>query len=101
MPYEYVTSFNPKKLQKMQDPEATAAVLQEIETLAGQTVPVKGDQVNQWLGLLAQSEIMAQKWKGSVDLIEVYPSGKKNEDRIMMSVSNGVVNIQDVGISRH
>jgi hypothetical protein len=100
MPYEYVTSFNPKKLQKMQDPEATEAVLQEIATLAGQTAP-KGDQVNQWLGLLAQSEIMAQKWKGSVDVIEVYPSGKKNEDRIMMSVSNGVVNILDVGISRH
>lgn len=101
MPYRYETSFKPKKLQTLEDPEVAEVVLQQIATLAGQTQPVLGDQINQWLGLLANNGIMARKWKGGDNLIEIYPSAKKNEDRIMMSVLDGVVNIVDVGRSRH
>lgn len=101
MPYQYETSFDQAKLENLRDPEAANAVLQEIATLAAQTAPVPGDQINQWLGLLARNRIMARKWMGGGNLIEIYPSGKKNEDRIMMSVEDGVVNIVDVGRSRH
>lgn len=101
MPYEYQNDVNPKKIQKLADPEQAQAVLQTISTLAGMTEPVDGDQVNQWLGLLARSPIVAQKVKSSQDMIEIYPGGKREPDRIFMTVDDGKVTIVAVGAASH
>ncbi|MEH6422554.1 hypothetical protein [Pseudomonas sp. CGJS7] len=101
MPYEFVNDVSDKKIQKLADPTQAEAVIQEIATLAEQTEPVKGDQVNQWLGVLAKDNITAQKVKGSVNTIEVYPGGKGSPDRIFITVGGGTVTVAAVGAASH
>ncbi|QWP74868.1 hypothetical protein J5226_14485 [Lysobacter sp. K5869] len=101
MPYVYVNEVSDKKIQKLADPEQAEAVLQTISTLAGMTAPVAGDQVNQWLALLATNRIVAQKVKTSANMIEIYPGGKRAPDRIFMTVANGTVTIVAVGEASH
>lgn len=101
MPYEYVNDVSDKKIQKLDDPVRAEEVLQTISTLAGTTEPVDGDQVNQWLGLLANAEIVAQKVKTSQNMIEVYPGGKRSPDRIFMTVDDGTVTIVAAGEASH
>lgn len=101
MAYTYSNDVNEKKIQKLTDPVQAAAVLQSIQTLAGQTEPVTGDQVNQWLGVLAGNEIEARKVGGSQCTIEIYPGGRRSPDRIFMDVADGAVTVVAVGEASH
>lgn len=101
MPYIYVNDISAKKLSKLQDPVTAEARLQSIDTLCSETEPVNGDQVNQWLALLKQYEIVAQKWKSSDNAIEIYPSGKRSEDRLAITVVDGTVTAVNAWISEH
>ncbi|MGO4263105.1 hypothetical protein [Lysobacter sp. TAB13] len=101
MPYQFVNDVNPKKIQKLANPVQADGVIEQISALAEETEPVNGDQVNQWLGLLAGDEILAQKVKGSVNTIEVYPGGKGSPDRIFITAGGGTVTVVAVGEASH
>ncbi|WP_115857715.1 hypothetical protein [Lysobacter silvisoli] len=102
MTYLYVQEITDKKVGKnLNEPEVAIQVLRTIQTIAEATEPVDGDQVKQWLGLLRDNEILAQKWKTSAHGIEIYPSGKRSEDRLGIVVNNGVVTVVNAWISEH
>ncbi|MGO1071714.1 hypothetical protein [Lysobacter sp. CA199] len=101
MPYKFINDVSPNKINKLDDPAQAQAIIQDIYELTLQTEPVAGDQVNQWLGLLSGARIVAQKVKGSVDTIEVYPGGKVSPDRIFIAAGGGTVTVIAVGEASH
>lgn len=101
MPYTYVNEISDKKLNKLGNSVTAEATLQTIDTLCTQNDPIDGDQVNQWLLLLKQAGIVAQKWATSLNGIEIYPSGKRSEDRLGITVSDGTVTAVNAWVSMH
>ncbi|KRA74179.1 hypothetical protein ASD78_11785 [Lysobacter sp. Root667] len=101
MTYEYVKDVTDKKISKLDNPVAAEATLQTIDTLCTETEPVDGDQVNQWLLILKQNGIVAQKWATSANGIEIYPSGKRSEDRLGITVCDGTVTAINAWKSAH
>ena len=101
MPYIYVNDISAKKISKLANPVTAEATLQTIDTLCTETEPVDGDQVNQWLLVLREAGIVAQKWATSASGIEIYPSGKRSEDRLGITVSDGTVTAINAWKSAH
>jgi hypothetical protein len=101
MTYEYVKEVSDKKISKLADPVTAEATLQTIDTLCTETEPVDGDQVNQWLLILKQNGILAQKWATSANGIEIYPSGRRSEDRLGITVVDGTVTAVNAWKSAH
>lgn len=101
MPYTYVNEISAKKISKLSDPVTAEARLQAIDTLCTETEPTEGDQVNQWLLVLKRNGIVAQKWKSSLNGIEIYPGGKRSEDRLAITVADGTVTAVNAWISEH
>lgn len=101
MTYTYVNEISAKKISKLSDPVTAEARLQAIDTLCTETEPTEGDQVNQWLLVLKQNGIVAQKWKSSLNGIEIYPGGKRSEDRLAITVADGTVTAVNAWISEH
>ncbi|RQS09903.1 hypothetical protein DIE07_15820 [Burkholderia sp. Bp9002] len=72
--------------------KAAKEVLQIIQTLCAETEIAK-DSMSLWLRILNTHVPKAQKWRTGKDLIEIYPSGPKVNDRMLLQVGEKKVAI--------
>lgn len=107
MPYEDVTDTDKIKKEikkKLAEPDAADEVVAAIALACSNTDP-DGDPMNQWLGIFADViGVKAQKWVGSKDLIEIYPSGTHGnggEDRLEFQVGATQVKVTRAYKSKH
>ncbi|KRD27168.1 MULTISPECIES: hypothetical protein [Acidovorax] len=75
----YTDATDTKKITReiernLQVEDKAIEVLQLIATLC-LTTELSEDPMTLWLRLLSENGVTAQKWKGSKDVIEIYPSG--------------------------
>lgn len=72
----------------LQDEEMADEALQLIANLCWEA-EITDDPMSQWLRLLKEHGLRAQKWKSSEDRVEIYPSGthgKGKSDRLLFQV---------------
>lgn len=87
----------------LQDKERANDALQLIANLCWET-DISHDPMSQWLTLLNQHGLRAQKWKTSTDLIEIYPSGTHGigkSDRLLFQVGASSVTVVKAYESEH
>jgi hypothetical protein len=104
----YTNITDEKKIKKeiereLQEEEKALEVLQLITNLCAET-EITPDPMSQWLGLLAQHVPKVQKWKGSKELIEIYPSGTTGNgrsDRLLFQVGPTEVKVVSAYESKH
>ncbi|NML17268.1 hypothetical protein [Azohydromonas caseinilytica] len=93
-----------KEIEKeLQETEKALDVLQLIKNLCWET-DTTPDPMSQWLSLLSQHVPKVQKWKGSADLIEIYPcgtTGRGRSDRLLFQVGATEVKVVQAYESEH
>lgn len=92
-----------KQIDQLGDEDSARAVMQLIEDLCD-AEKIEADPMVHWLRLLNERGLRAAKYKGSLPLIEIYPSdtqGPGRHDRMVLRVSATEVEVMEAGKSSH
>lgn len=98
---EKITKQIKKYLQVEQD---ALDVMNFIATKSAETKPKGPDYIGQWLGILAESKIDANRINGGDGFIEIRPSGTTGlgkSDRMLLQVTSTTVEIVKASEATH
>jgi hypothetical protein len=92
-----------RQIARLGDEENAKAVMQMIDKIC-EEVKIEGEPMVQWLGLLNERGVRAEKYKGPLPWVEIYPSnthGEGRHDRLVLRVGAEEVEVLEAGKSSH
>ena len=91
-----------KQIKDLERPDNATIVMNMIDAIC-EREEIKQDRASQWFNLFHKEGVEVAKISGKHDfpLIEIYPSGRKVEDRMIFEIRDTEVEVLGAGHARH